>query len=110
MRPSIRFRGLLLLATALTCLHSATAFADAKPVVIPTIAPQGFYYDGFARNRFEYTDWFAPVELERTARFDTLKAQLGGGYRDDRFEAYAQAQFFGGVHIPDRATGTGGAF
>ncbi len=71
---------------------------------------QGFYYDGFARNRLEYTDWFAPVELNRTATFDTLKAQLGGGYRDQRFEAYAQGQFFGGVHIPDHATGTGGAF
>lgn len=77
---------------------------------MPTPLAQGFYYDGFARNRLEYTDWYAPVTRDRSSTFDTLKAQLGYGYRAEHFEAYAQAQFFGGVHIPENATGPGDAF
>ena len=110
MRLKLVLCSLLLLTAAILPQAAPAAFADSKPASMPTPPPQGFYYDGFARNRFEYDDWYAPVELDRASRFDTLKAQLGGGYRDDRFEAYAQAQFFGGVNIPDRATGTGGAF
>lgn len=110
MRSKTSIRAISLLAAGLSLILSTAASADSKPAAAPPPPPQGFYYDGYARNRFEYTDWYAPVELDRTARFDTLKAQLGGGYRDDRFEAYAQGQFFGGVHIPDHAAGTGGAY
>lgn len=117
MRTHLFPRAMTLWVMAIVALNASPSHAQDKPISPTTIqstpTPQptsGFYYDSYTRNRFEYTDWSAPVQYDRTARFDTLKGQLGGGYRDSRFEAYAQGQLFGGFHIPDNATGTGGAF
>lgn len=94
----------------LSLVPTSLLWADTKPADPGSKPSEGFYYEGYARNRFEYTDWSAPVEKDRTARFDTLKGQLGGGYRNDIIDVYAQGQFFGGLHLPDNATGPGAAF
>lgn len=107
MHNTIPFPVTLMVSAAVALLSQAETLADNKTNAPQQKPPEGLFYDGYARNRYEFTEWHVPEYLHRDATFDDLKAQIGGGYRTATLEAYAQAQFFGGFHIPDKTGGPG---